>query len=368
MRLLLVNTVATAKSGIPMVIFNLLDKLVAPGLEIGYVSINEPEEYFLKRLEANGVRLYVIPRRVSSAPKYIAALARVARGYDVMHAHGNSATLTLEMLAARIAGVPLRISHSHNTKCVMRAFDKMLRPLFHSLCNGRMACGDAAGRWLFGQRQFCIIYNGVDTDRFAFSADSRQAMRQALGWSDKNIVGNVANFDPAKNHEFILQVFKAYAAENPDARLLLVGAGSSEQHYKDRTEELGIADKVKFVGSVANPEDYLAAMDVVLMPSLFEGFPLTLVEEQANGLTCVISDAITDAVNLTGNVRFVSLEAEIPVWTAELAKAVAALSCEDRADISQKAIEDIRHAGFDNALQAKALRQYYEANLAQVQK
>lgn len=364
--ILFVCTVPTEKSGIPGVMFNLLEGMDLDGLDVGYVSINEPDDEFRQRLVSMGVKLVVIPRKLSNPISYVRSLARVAEGCDVMHVHGNSATMVLEMIAAKLANVPLRISHGHNTSCSMRVIDKLARPLFYHLCNGRLACGTEAGKFLYGKRDFKVINNGVKTERYRFDSIKRNSIRADLNIGEEEVViGHVGNFVPAKNHDFLIDVFAEYLKLNPNARLLMLGGGDLMDDAKSRTEGLGVSDKCIFAGSVSNPQDYMQAMDVVMMPSTFEGLPLTLVEEQANGLPILASDVITEDAEMTGLISFMSLEETAGRWAKkidEILKNAPGRSIET----SDMAIDKIYANGFDIKGVAKDLKEYYESQLERI--
>lgn len=314
LKILEVCTVPTEKSGIPNVAFNLMRNMDREDIEIGYVAINEPSDYYKEELEHIGATLYVIPRKLSSPWKYVVRLATVARGYDIIHVHGNSATMVLEMIAAKMAGVKVRAAHSHNSSCRMKWIDKMSRPLFYMLCNTHLACGEAAGKWLFEDRGFDIIKNGIQTSRFAFDGFSRKKIRDDLGIKDEVILANIANFVEVKNHSFLLGVFAEILKKRDDVRLMLVGGGDLLEDSKGRAEELGIIDKVIFSGSVNNPEEFMSASDYIIMPSKYEGLPLTLVEEQANGLSAIVSDRVSREADLTGELYFLSLDKGEKYW------------------------------------------------------
>lgn len=367
-RLLIVCTVPTEKSGIPGVIFNLLEGMDLDGFDVGYVSINEPDDEFKHRLEALGVRLYVIPRKLSDPFSYVRSLLRVANGYDVMHVHGNSATMVLEMMAAKLANVPLRIAHGHSTSCSMRIIDSMARPIFYNLCNGRLACGIEAGKFLYGKRDFKVVNNAVKTQKYRFDPDKRKRIRTDLNISeDEVVIGHVGNFVPAKNHDFLIDIFACYLKLNSKSRLLMLGAGDLMGVAKEKVERLGISDKCIFAGSVSSPQDYMQAMDMVVMPSTFEGLPLTLVEEQANGLPILVSDAITKDADMTRLVSFMSLN-EISLKWAERIDQILKNALPRSEETSEKAIEDIKTNGFDIKTVASDLKKYYETRLDQAQK
>lgn len=362
MRVLFVCTVPTEKSGIPNVIFNLLNGFNNRDLEIGYVSINDPDPYYKAILKKKNVNLSVIPRRLTHVDRYIRELSKVAKGYDVMHVHGNSATMVLEMIAAKIAGVELRIAHSHNTSCSMRMVDKIMRPLFYHLCNGRIACGKEAGEWLFKKRDFLILNNGIDCEKFRFNESNRSYIRKTLDWDKNKIIGHIGNFVEQKNHEFLIGVFAEIHAKNPNTRLMLLGGGPLQKTIQNKVMDLGLSEEVYFAGSVNNPQKYMSAMDIILMPSLFEGLPLTLVEEQANGLECIVADTITPDADLTDKVQYLSLDAPLSDWMKEVNKRLSSHTV--REEQSSIAIDQIRKKGFDISYSSALLIDFYKERLS----
>lgn len=356
--LLMVCTVPTEKSGIPIVIRNLLQAMDKNGMRIGYVSINEPSAAFREMMDRLGVKIYVIQREISHPLSYIRALSKVAKGYDVMHVHGNSATMVLEMIAARMAGCRLRIAHSHNTTCTRKTIDKYARPLFYRLCNGPMACGLEAGQWLFRSRHFSVINNGIDTSKFKFNQEKREEYRHRLGLDDnKWVIGNIGNFVELKNHRFLIEIFREFKTIRPESTLLLLGDGPLKQEIMDQVAQYRLQDSVIFAGSVENPADYMSAMDFIVMPSLHEGLPLTLIEEQANGLSALVADTITKDADLSGRISYRSLNLNAADW----ARAIAALIPQARhdSDSSSDAIANIRKAGYDIYEVAARLKEYY---------
>lgn len=357
MKVLMVNTVPTERNGITNVIFNLISAMDRNKINIGYVAINNPDESIQKFLKDLGVKLYILPRRISSSIQYIKMLANISKGYDIVHVHGNSATMSLEIIAAKLGHVPVRIAHSHSSSCVMKSIDKLFRPIFYILCNGRLACGKKAGEWLYRNRDYAVINNGIDTEKFRFDSNIRTEIKERLNLKDNIVIGHVGNFDPVKNHPFIFEVFKELFSLNNKASLMLVGGGNKFDDYTQLTKDLGIYDKVIFTGNVNNPHDYMSAMDLIIMPSIFEGFPLTLVEEQANGLRCIVSDAITNEVNISGNVHFLSLKQSAKQWAQYINIVLSANN--DRISLSDAAIASINSSEYSIKVIADRMLQYY---------
>lgn len=359
MKILIVNTNPTKREGITNVIFNLLENIKDNHLQFGYVSMNTPDAVFISRLEDLNCKLYVVPRKIKDIPHYAYRLSEIAKDYNAIHVHGNSATLAIDLLAAKMGGIRHRIAHSHNTSCKMVVADKLLRPLFYKLCNGRLACGKDAGKWLYGYRTFQIVQNGINTYRFRFDETKRAAIRKTLGWEDKKVIGHVGNFVEAKNHRFIIEVIKSTIGKNKDIRLVCVGGGRLMDETRNLIKEQGLTDYIHITGSIDNPEDYMSAMDMVLMPSIHEGLPLTLVEEQANGLICLVSDAITTEADLTANLHFLPLSESANIWSNKLLEVLSQIN-QDRHTTSLESIQSIKEKGYDISTEAHKLSEFYK--------
>lgn len=357
-KVLIICTVPTMNSGIPHVVFNLLNAIDKHNLEFGYVSINEPSDLFKRKLDNMKVRLYVIPRSLKKPWEYVKALSQIAQNYDIIHVHGNSATMILEMIAAKKANVSVRCAHAHSTTCSFPIIDKLSRPLFYRLCNTKIACGLKAGKWLYKNHNFTVINNGIDTDRFRFQQANRDKIKNAIGWENNFILANVANFLEVKNHKFLISTFAEVIKSHPEARLLLLGDGPLLNEAKQQAKNLGIDSFIHFAGSVTNVNEYLSAIDLIVMPSLYEGLPLTLVEEQANGLCAIVSDAITTDVNLTGNITFLPLSSGVTSWNNTISNFIEAGVIRNE-DISNECISKIKKANFDIFDAAAKLKDLY---------
>lgn len=360
MKVLIVNSVPTGREGISTVIFNLLENIKDPEIQFGYVSMNIPSYEFKEKLKNVNCQWYVVSRRIKNLLSYTRNLYKIASNFDAIHIHGNSATLAIDLLVARIAGIKYRIAHSHNTSCKMVMTDKLLRPLFYKLCNGRVACGKEAGNWLFGKRSFTVIQNGISTNKYKFNIDKRINIRESLEWSDQFVLGHVGNFVEAKNHKFIIDFFNRIIKVKKDVKLICVGDGRLFEKIKSYASSLGLTNLIHFTGSVSNPEDYMSAMDAVIMPSTYEGFPLSLVEEQANGLPCLVADTITKEVNLTGNLTFLPLTAPLEDWCNQLLH-ILSKKTDDRTNISNHCISLIKDKGFDISTEAKKMCKFYKS-------
>lgn len=358
MKILVINTVPTDKNGITNVIFNYL-KAMGNDVAFDYVAINNPDAFYVNFLEEKGATLYSLKRK--NVLRYIWSLCKIIKQnkYDAIHVHGNSHTVVLELLAAKLAGCKVRIIHAHSTGCNSVALHKLLAGLFDSLCTDCLACGEEAGKFMFGNKPFKIINNGVDVEKFSFNNKAREAFRVKLALTETDIlIGHVGYFMPVKNQSFLVDVFAELAKRDSRYHLVLIGDGAMRTEIEQKVACLGLTNKVTFTGNIDNVSEYLNAIDIVIMPSLYEGLPLTLVEQQANGLRCVVSDAITTEADKTGNMTFLPLKMEAAGW-AESIKSIDVDNTEQRKARSHEAIERIRECGYSIQEEARKLKEYY---------
>jgi len=187
---------------------------------------------------------------------------------------------------------------------------KLNRAWIMPYCSKMFACSTPAARWMFGKKNLenvIIIPNAINLKRFEFAPLKRELLRSELGLKGSFVLGHVGRLTEVKNQSFLIELMVEAKRKDLNYMLLLVGDGEDMQMLKNKARQLGVSDKIIFYGKSNNPEDLLNCMDCFVMPSIREGFPITLVEAQANGLSCVVSDAITKEVNITGHIEFMSL-------------------------------------------------------------
>lgn len=357
MKVLLINTVPTDRNGITGVIFNYLRSMNTEGMTIDLLAINEPSANYIQDVESKGRHVFVIPR-LNGVKSYWQGLYRLAKRekYDVAHIHGNSHTVVLELSALWLAGCKVRIVHAHTTQTGMPLFHKLSTPFFNMLYTHGLACGEAAGKWMFGKHKFTVLNNGVDTNKYSFNSSVCEQIRKELGWQDCKVVGHVGYFTEVKNHKWIIEVFKELYAKDNSYRLVLIGDGVLRPAIEQQINSCGLASAVRLTGNIDNVDAYLNAIDVILMPSLYEGLPLTLVEQQSNGLKCVVSDTISKEADKTGNVKFISLSERAKVWAESIEKNIDTATRDIR---SAESIVKITKAGYSISNEAERLREFY---------
>lgn len=320
-RILIVSTVGLIYDGITSVILANLQAMDRSGLDIYIASTIKAEPSIVDQFKDLGCMIVNFPNRRENPKAYFFALRKFIKDkhIEVIHANGNSATLAVEMLAAKLGGCKKRIAHSHNTRCDQVRADKLLRPLFYATYTDALACGNDAGKWLFKNRPFIVLKNGRDVDRFKFDEDKRHEMRVRLGISDGVIaVGHVGGFVPQKNHKFVLKVYQSLVEKRPSVKLFMIGDGILRREIENEAQQLGLMNKLTFTGNIDNVQDYLHAMDVMVLPSLFEGLPLAAIEWQINGLPIVMADTITKECIFTDGVKQMSLQNSTDEWADEI--------------------------------------------------
>ena len=356
LRVLTVVTTAFAKNGITGVVKNYAFHIDPAEVAFDYVLINEPDAADRAAIEARGGRIFVIGRRARKPLAYKKALTGVLLSghYDCIHAHGNSATLYLEMKAAADAGVPVRIAHSHNTNTSFPLVHALLWKKFDALTTHRLACGDAAGRWLFHDRPFVVLPNAIDTARFTFTPELRKSARARFHLGGERVYLHVGSFNKAKNHAFLIDSFTNVHAKDAAAKLLMVGDGPLRTQIKRRATASLIAKCAMFSKDGVDPAEAYAAADAFLLPSLHEGLPLTLLEAQSMGLACLVSDAVTTEANVTGLVTYKKLSDGMDVF------ANAAMALEKRTPSERAAAYQlVADAGYDISRRAGELTAFY---------
>ncbi|MEG1905830.1 MAG: glycosyltransferase [Gordonibacter sp.] len=252
------------------------------------------------------------------------ALKKYLRAFnaDIIHIHASNATSFVQASAAKMAGVPVRIVHSHNASLApnnlvaKKVANRMLSFAYRNSETDRWACSTIAAQHLFGTSSSVFTAkNGIDTTRFRFDAKRRAATRQSLGIAEQTLlVGFLGRFTTQKNPERVLSLFKTILEKTPQASLLMLGEGHLRKKVIRQSKALGIADHCIIPGTTSQPECYYDACDLLLAPSLFEGLPLTLVEAQCSGLPIVASSSISEEIVLNQTCLRLSLECSDEQW------------------------------------------------------
>ena len=343
-----------------MNVYNNIDR---EKVQFDFVVTPEEKKDLYEQVEQMGGRIFVCPKYTG---KNHFAYCRWWNDffaehpeYHVIHGHVRSTASIYLKIAQKYGLVTIAHSHSTSNGSGVSAIVKniMQLPIRHT-ADYLFACSDKAGKWLYGEKatkqpNYRMIPNGVDLKRFAFHEEKRRQMRNQLKITeDTFVVGHIGRITVPKNHQFLVELFAAYHKENPKSTLLLVGDGELFEAVQQQCTQLGIREAVIMVGSKTNTEDYYQAMDIFVFPSLWEGLPVSVVEAQANGLICLLSDVITCDVDLTDQVKYLSLN-EKSRWINEIARACP----RPRTAASPENMKKLQP--FDASVVAKQLQDFY---------
>lgn len=359
MKILQIPTGGLFSDGILSCIVEYMTAMDKSEMDIRVLATNNPDESIVQRVENSGCKVVSIPYRKKNIVKYFFELRKyiAKEKIDIVHVHGSSAIMSVELLAAKLAGCKVRIAHSHNTTCENKKADRILRPLFDKLYTEKFACGQEAGKWMFGSKKFTVIPNGRSLRKYEYNSKKRVQYRNKLDVpADAFVIGHVGRFNAQKNHEYLIRIFAEFYKKNPNSYLVLIGTGDTVDKTKRQVIELGLENQVIFTGAINNVPDYLSAFDVMLLPSLHEGLPLVVIEWQISGLPCLISNTITKECAITSLVKFESISASPEVWAGD----IEAVTIEDRNADKEKIFCEVKTAGYDIAEDAKKLKNIYK--------
>lgn len=304
-----------------------------------------------------GGMIYHLPRLVPWSPSYRKALNQFLSEhpeYRIIHVHQDCLSSIILKIAKK-NNIPVRIAHAHSSsqdKNLKYPIKLWYKRNISKYATKLFACGDKAGQWMFGGAPYQVVNNAIDANNFTYNPIIREKMRKQLGLLDEVVVGHVGRFSQAKNHSFLLEIFAAFLLKRPKAVLLLVGQGESMAKIQSKVFEIGIAEKVRFLGSRNDVADLMQAMDVFAFPSLYEGLGMVTIEAQAAGLPCVVSEQVPpEAIVTDGLVGRCSLSTKPEVWAEKLLEKCVTSRTDRRAEI-------VAH-GFDITKEAMKLQEFY---------
>lgn len=269
------------------------------------------------------------------------------QNFDVIHI--NNGELVFSAAIARIArkcGVKC-IVHSHSSGALAASFAKrallfFVRKSIVKNVDMMAACSYEAAASMFGKKNennTVIVKNYIDTLRFKYSSEKRQEVRKRFQLDDKFVIGQVARLSLEKNQRFLIDIYRAIYQKRPDARLLLVGEGTMEKELRSYVVDSGLENMVIFSGVTDKPEDYYSALDVFVLPSLFEGLPVTGLEAQSAGLTCIFSDAVSRDTEIIPKCKFISLKSSVEEWADIILRYFEEEKATDRENIWKRVYE-----------------------------
>ena len=316
--------------GIETYLINYYRNIDRSRIQFDFTNIYDSDLCFQQEMESYGAKIYKVFNYYKHPIKYLKQVKKIIKDndYKIVHCNMNSAVMLYPLIAAKLGGAKVIISHSHNSssdkgflKTILHNINKHFIPLFS---NTYFACSDKAGKWFYNKKilnsdKYFVINNAIDTKKFAYNLNSRVKKRQELGINDSTIViGHVGRFNKQKNHNFLVDVFYKFHKKNPDSLLLLVGDGPLMSEIKNKVQLLKLSDCVNILGKRNDANELYQAMDIFALPSIYEGLPLVGVEAQVSGVKCIFSTNITKEVKLSTQTLFLPLD--VDKWCDEIKK------------------------------------------------
>lgn len=302
-------------------VMNVYRKIINDNIQFDFV-IHGKEGKYIPEIRKLGGNIYHISDRKKNIFLNLYQYYKLFKNhkeYNTIHIHTNSSIVFPTLIIAWLCRIKVRICHSHSTSTKRKKLHIIFRPMLRLFANQYFACSNSAGEWLYGKKTITkgkvrIINNGIDSGRFQYDPLIRKDLRKELGITEKFVVGHIGNFRTPKNHSFLIDIFNKLQQRNEKAILVLVGGGELIDDIKEKVRCLGLQDKVLFLGVRKDVNVMLQIFDVLVFPSIFEGLPVTLIEAQATGLKCLVSDRITEEVKITDLVEFLSIEEDPEEW------------------------------------------------------
>lgn len=326
MKKILHFTIANTGSGMTKFILSLWENIDRKKYHFDFVTMSKHLDY-AEQLEKTGCKIYYLSTYAEEDKEQFTkeVEAILDNGYDVVHLHTSWwRGFALEEIAQN-KGIKRVIIHCHNSDVHIKENEqreesrklhfKQRNLLTEDMATDFVACSQEAAEWLYGDRiskdKIQIIPNAIETERFKYNSLIREEYRNKLQLKQCDyVIGNVGRFAWQKNHEFLIEVFHEISRVSEHAKLVLIGIGELEKEIQNSVSSMGLQDKVLFLGKRDDVPALMQAIDIFVLPSRFEGFPIALIEAQATGLKCIASDKISEASKITDNVIFLPLDKE----------------------------------------------------------
>ena len=317
-------------------------------------SINIPYD----EINSLGGKVILIPP-YQKVFKYHKQLKKVLKekNYKIVHSHINTLSI-FSLFAAYKAKVPVRIAHSHSTTNKLEKKKNILKQIFKPFsklfATHYFACTKHAGNWMFGnKKEIYILNNAIELDRYKYNIDIRNKIRKELNINDDTLViGHIGRFVEQKNHRYLIDIFNEIHSKNNNSILILIGQGPLQDEIKDKVNKLGLDNSVLFLGQLDNANEYYQAFDIFLLPSLYEGLGMVLIEAECSGLLSYTSTEVPLEAKVTDNLYYMSLKDNPSIWSNNILDSIK--------DYNRVSCEDIvKRSGYDITIESSKLVNKY---------
>ena len=318
-------------AGIETLLMNIYRNINHDKVQFDFLTHRSEKGFYDDEILELGGRIYNVPPiNPLKHKQYLNSLDNffnIHKEYKIVHSHVNTYSM-YALRAAKRARVPIRIAHSHianvplDLKTPFRIYtkSKLKKQSTHNF-----ACSEMAGEWLYGPKSitkenFKIINNSINASAYIFNEEIRKKNRTEMGLEKKFVIGHIGRFNKQKNHDFLIDIFKIIHEKEPNSVLMLIGIGELQDRIKKKVIDLGLHNSVIFIGVSSNVNELLQVMDVFVFPSIYEGLGIVVVEAQAAGMQCIVSDRIPNEAFITDLIEGMPLKSSAESWALKILK------------------------------------------------
>lgn len=331
--------------GVETVIYNYCKEIGNEEFEWFLLYQHAPSLKNVKEFESLNFKLHRLPSKVKHPIKNYIETKKYFREnkIDIVHCHMTLMNF-IPLIAAKKLGIKTRISHSHNADArkklfVVKKIERVLKKNSIKNATKLMACGDEAGKYMYGTKHFDILNNAMDLRKFEINMNTRINERQKLKINDETIVlGHIGRFVKQKNHIFLLNLLKEILKDKKNIKLILVGDGEERKKIEDMAVAMEIKDNIVFTGIMEDTARMYNVFDIFLLPSLWEGLPVVALEAQASGLKCVFANTVDKNV-IVDNENAELLELNLKVWKEKIIELIDSRAYLQRRTNERKFVE-----------------------------
>lgn len=348
------------RGGLETMIMNYYRNIDRKKVQFDFLVHRPYEADYDQEIKSLGGRIYHISHLVPWSVSYKKELKKFFyehSEYKIVHVHQDCLS-SVALQCAKECGIPVRIAHSHsssqdkNIKYLIKLFYRQFIPKY---ATNLFACGTEAGDWMFLGNRFQVVRNAIDAEKYVYNEQQADEIRKEWGLTNKIVIGHVGRFNAVKNQKFLVDVLDECLKKDENVRLMMIGDGVERPMIEEKVRKMNLDKYAIFTGVRTDVAQLMQAMDVFAFPSLYEGLPVTLVEAQAAGIPCLISDQISKECILTKDlVSIMSLEDTPEKWADMI------LKCAEKKKMNQ--LSEIRESGYDIVMNAKKLQQFYLVN------
>lgn len=339
MKKILVYGMTNKLGGIESYVMNMFRNIDKNSIQFDFVT-DFDTMVFDDEVQSSGSLIHYIPSKSSDLKGHLSKLRKILKEhpeyeavyFNILNAGAAITVAVVKFMKRKV------IVHSHSSSDAHMMLHRVFRPLLKKMADIKFACSEIAGKYMFGNcKNFTVINNSVQAENFIFSPDKRQAKQLELGITENNfVVLHAGRMTTEKNPLFVIKVFSEILKKNPSAILLYAGTGSMEAEVKNSAKETGISNSVKFLGMRRDMDQLYQVADVFLLPSKYEGLPVSLIEAQAAGLPSYTSTAVTEEVAITQLLNRISLDQSAKEW-AEIILMAGKVQRENMKELIEKA-------------------------------